>query len=271
MITKIFDSLGDLSRYIKSTPRTKHNEKQGFNSSESVSRGYIDFTGTDSLEAADELLLKGYDAGVDALQNATKNVSRNYKVVTTIKNDVCGFIPNVGAYLTGDPRNMMNITTKRVKAQSKVLNLVVCVTVPGDVSSNTIIDINGKILQNIIELERGGYNVNLYVVDLTKYKKFDSTCIMVKIKSSNERLNLLKVSYPLVHSSFLRRHIFAVQERLSDIEKGYGKSMYMSTSDLEKHTGLKNVVFIKTESYVYSSTRRDFYKEIRSDIEKQLK
>lgn len=271
MITKIFDSLGDLSQYIKSAPRTKHNEKQGFNSSESVSRGYIDFTGTDSLEAADELLLNGYDAGVDALQNATKNVSRNYKVVTTIKNDVCGFIPNVGAYLTGEPRNMMNITTRRVKAQSKVINLIICITVLGDVAPKTIHEVNGMILRNIIELERGGYNINLYVADLTKYKSKESTITIVKLKSSNERLNLLKVSYPLVHSSFLRRHIFAVQERLSDIEKGYGKSMDMSTSDLEKHTGLKNVVFIKTESYVYSSTKRDIYKEIRSDIEKQLK
>lgn len=269
MITKIFDSLGDLSQYIQSTPRTKHNEKQGFNSSESVSRGYIDFTGTDSFEVADELMLNGYDAGVDALQNATKNVSRNYKVVTTIKNDVCGFMPNVGAYLTGEPRNMMNITTRRVKAQSKVINLIICITVCDDVAPKTIHEVNGMILRNIIELERGGYNVNLYVVDLTKYKKLDSTCIMVKIKSSNERLNLLKVSYPLVHPSFLRRHIFAVQERLSDIEGTYGRYMDMSSADLEKYTGLKNVVFIKTEAYV--RRQNESYDMIRSDIEKQLK
>ena len=166
---------------------------------------------------------------------------------------------------------MMNITTRRVNTKSKVLNMIVCVTVPGGVSSNTIIDINGKILQNVIELERGGFNVNLYVVDLTKYKKHDSTCIMVKIKSSNERLNLLKVSYPLVHPSFLRRHIFAVQERLSDIEGTYGRYLDISPAELEEYTGLKNVVYIKTESYVYRPTQRDIYTEIRSDIEKQLK
>lgn len=267
MITKIFDSLGDLSRYIKSTPRTKHNE--AYKDSEAESASDTKFTGTESLAAADELLLKGYDAGVAALQNYIKNVKRNYKVVATIKNDVCGFIPNIGAYLTGDPRNMTNITTRRVKAQSKVLNLVVCVTVHGGVSSDTIIEINGKILQNVIELDRGGYNVNLYVVDLTRYRKLESTCIMVKLKSSNERLNLLKVSYPLVHSSFLRRHIFAVQERLSDIEGTYGRYMDMSSADLEKYTELKNVVFIKTGSYV--RRQNESYDMIRSDIEKQLK
>lgn len=269
MITKIFDSLGDLSQYIKSAPRTKHNEEFCIKDSESESASDTKFTGTENLAAADELLLKGYDAGVKSLQNATKKVLRNYNVVTTIKNDVCGFIPNVGAYLTGDPRNMINITTRRVKAQSKVLNLVVCVTVHGGVSSDTIIDINGKILQNVIELERSGYNVNLYVVDTTTYKKHDSTCIMVKIKSSNERLNLLKVSYPLVHPSFLRRHIFAVQERLSDIEGTYGRYMDMSSAELEEYTGLKNVVFIKTGSYV--RRQNESYDMIRSDIEKQLK
>lgn len=268
MYTKIFDSLGDLSKYIKSTPRTKHNEAFSIKDSEAISASDTKFTCTESLAAADELLLKGYDAGVAALQNAVKKVKRNYKVVTTIKNDVCGFIPNVGAYLTGNPRNMMNITTRRVNAQSKVINLVVCVTVHGGVSSDTIIDINGKILQNVIELERSGYNVNLYVVDLTTYKKHESTIIMVKLKSSNERLNLLKVSYPLVHPSFLRRHIFAVQERLSDIEGTYGRYMDMSSADLEKYTGLKNVIFIKTVSYV--RRQNESYDMIRSDIKKQL-
>lgn len=269
MITKIFDSPGGLSQYIKVTPRTKHNEAFSIKDSEAESASDTKFTGTENLAAADELLLKGYDAGVAALQNYIKNVKRNYKTVTTLKNDVCGFIPNIGAYLTGDPRNMMNITTRRVNAHSKVLNLIVCVTVSGGVSSDTIIDINGKILQNVIELERSGYNVNLYVVDLTTYKKHESTCIMVKIKSSNERLNLLKVSYPLVHPSFLRRHIFAVQERLSDIEGTYGRYMDMSSADLEKYTGLKNVVFIKTVSYV--RRQNESYGMIRSDIEKQLK
>lgn len=269
MITKIFDSIGEMSRYIQNTPRTKHNEAFSINESEGEGSFYTKFTGTESLAAADELLLKGYDVGVAALQNAIKNVKRNYKVVTTIKNDVCGFIPNIGAYLTGNPRNMMNITTK-VSTQTKVINLVVCVTVHGGVSSDTIIGINGKILQNIIELERSGYNVNLYVVDTTIYKKYDSTCTMIKIKSSNERLNLLKVSYPLVHPSFLRRHIFAVQERLSDIDGKYGRYMDISPAELEGYTKLKNIVYIKTKSYL-RLTQRDFYKEIRSDIEKQLK
>ena len=92
---------------------------------------------------------------------------------------------------------------------------------------------------------------------------------MVKIKSSNERLNPLKVSYPLVHPSFLRRHIFAVQERLSDIEGTYGRYMDMSSADLEEYTGLKNVVFIKTKDYV--RRQNESYDMIRSDIEKQLK
>ena len=269
MITKIFDSPGDLSQYIKVTPRTKQNEKFGIKDSEAESASDTKFTGTASFAAADELLLKGYEAGVYALQNAIKKVKRNYKVVTTIKNDVCGFMPNVGAYLTGNPRNMINITTRRVDSKSKVLNLVICVTVNGGVSSDTIIEVNGKLLQNVIELERSGYNVNIYVVDLTTYKKHESTIIMVKLKSSNERLNLLKVSYPLVHPSFLRRHIFAAQERLSDIEGTYGRYMDMSSADLEKYTGLENVVIIKTKDYV--RRQNESYDMIRSDIEKQLK
>lgn len=270
MITKIFDSLGEMSRYIQDTPRIAYNVKHGFCESELISPRKTIFTGTESFEAADELLLKGYDAGVEALQRySTQNVSRNYKVVTSLKNDVCGVIPNVGAYLTGDPRNMINIGTRKVMARSKVINLIVNTIVCSYVTTEEIAKVNGSILRNVIELERSGYSVNLYLLNSITPKKFETLSIFVKIKSSNERLNLLKVAYPIVHPSFLRRHAFAVAERLGRLVNTYGYPNTLTNEDIEKCTGIKKAIVINTKNY--TGVSGDVYAKIRANIEKQLK
>lgn len=55
-----------------------------------------------------------------------------------------------------------------------------------------------------------------------KANKDNTLDILLKIKGSNTKLDLIRVSYPIVHSSMLRRHIFAVMERSAPLCKGYG-------------------------------------------------
>ena len=51
--------------------------------------------------------------------------------------------------------------------------------------------------------------------------------IAVKIKDAGQYFDSLRVAYPLINPSFLRRHIFAVMERIKDVElpSGYGAVM----------------------------------------------
>ena len=65
----------------------------------------------------------------------------------------------------------------------------------------------------IKQLENNGYRVNLYVCSCAYSGKTFAT-IITKLKSAGEYLDTLRLAYPFINPSFLRRHIFACQERL---------------------------------------------------------
>ena len=59
--------------------------------------------------------------------------------------------------------------------------------------------------------------------------------IMVKIKDAGQYFDGLRVAYPLVNPSFLRRHIFAVLERMPEIYLTGSYGIVMSDSDAVKY------------------------------------
>ena len=73
----------------------------------------------------------------------------------------------------------------------------------------TIEEESVKVLQLVNSLEKQGYRVILNVTLISESKKEDIIlCNKVRIKNASERLNLSKVSFPMVHSSYLRRIMF---------------------------------------------------------------
>ena len=66
-----------------------------------------------------------------------------------------------------------------------------------------------KVLQLVNNLEKQGYRVILNVTLISKSRRGNIIlCNKVRIKNANERLNLSKVSFPMVRSSYLRRIMF---------------------------------------------------------------
>lgn len=64
-------------------------------------------------------------------------------------------------------------------------------------------------LQLVNNLEKQGYRVILNVTMICKSSQGNIIlCNKVRIKNASERLNLSKISFPIVHSSYLRRIIF---------------------------------------------------------------
>lgn len=63
-------------------------------------------------------------------------------------------------------------------------------------------------LQLVNNLEKQGYRVILNVTMICKSSQGNIIlCNKVRIKNASERLNLSKISFPMVHSSYLRRII----------------------------------------------------------------
>ena len=225
-VIKKFDSLGALSFFIASTPVNGWFEKNGYNSSVDSSEA---FTGSESFEAANNLMLQGWSEGAARVQKYMTSGATATAPKRVIYNSVVGFTPNVPNYLSGNPLNMIN--QRRVKTPKKVVSIVYNCAAGFDIDASNLEKTAAALFNVISGLEASGVRVELWIINpgvncKIGYKKIGKKRIpyaaksgseyfymAVKIKSAGQPFNLLKMIYPVVHPSFLRRHGFAVQER----------------------------------------------------------
>lgn len=164
---------------------------------------------TESFDAANDLMLHGWHEGAKRVQAAMLQVSgavndrpRNY-------NSVVGFAPNVPNYLAGSPLNMIN--KKRVRVPARVIDIVYNCSVGYDIAASKIEKNAAKLFNIISGLEKSGIRVNLHVGYFVKTST-EIFNVLVKIKSASQPFNLLKMVYPVVHPSFMRRHMLYCNE-----------------------------------------------------------
>ena len=216
-IVNKFESLSALSSFIA------NNEVNGWfkkNNKKESETGSKYFTGTESFEAANDLMLQGWSEGAARVQKYMNAGATATAPKRQLYNSVVGFAPNVPNYLSGNPLNMIN--QKRVKTPKKVVTIVYACCVPWNVDSSDLEHSAAKLFNVISGLEASGVRVGLWVIDaaITSTEK-ETIYTAVKIKTAGQPFNLLKMVYPAVNTSFFRRHCFAVRER-SNTKYGWG-------------------------------------------------
>lgn len=203
-VTEVFNSVNE---FYAALQRRSVNET--FSGKEdSLTKGCESFYGTSDMETANELLLNG-DAENSAKLQTVRVKTNADKYVEKFKKQtdrgVVGFLPCIPAYLSGQPRNMFSI--KRIYQKSKIINLIIDHAIPSTVSADKIINAGAQIASAVCSIEKSGVRVNLFIGISGKKKNQTLTCL-VKIKNAGAPLNKLRITYPIVHPSFLRRHFF---------------------------------------------------------------
>ena len=107
---------------------------------------------------------------------------------------------------------MINQKVEYRRNTSKVVNIIVNNSFSYNYSADDIIKIQSEKIKSIIDMEKEGYKTNLYLfmgVNMQRTNRMlDSICLCVKIKDSNDYLNLAILSIPLCHPSMLRTIFF---------------------------------------------------------------
>lgn len=182
------------------------------------------FTKTKTFPEADGLLTGGWIKGANQVKKYTAKVNTpGIAPAPANVYGVAGFAPSVGRAVTGNPCNMM--MRKKINKIAPVVEITYNVSVSGSVAADDLIQASSKLFNVISALERGGVRVGLRVVEFGHAGLGDEcTFISVDIKRPDQPFNLLKMIYPFVHPSFLRRHLFAVIERAGVVGDwdGYG-------------------------------------------------
>lgn len=231
-----FDSLMALHEFLTTTKNNKAFEDEIVLDSES---GSYSFTKTYSYEEAEKLFLYGWSEMAEELEQKLSLASRDVKVkmVNRMCYDVVGFQASIPRYIQGLPENMIN--NHPVVQKQKVITINKDVFYNCRYTTEEIIDNSVKALQIIKKAESQGYRVNLNVL-------FGAECggdrflAKIRIKNANERLNVSKTAFALVHPSMTRRICFRFVEKVPCIKdkkwcSGYGYPIgnFKNTNGLE--------------------------------------
>lgn len=220
-----FDSLREFYDYLCKTP---FNEAFRWAKHSSVSNDEW-FTKTKSFEEAVELFKNGWSDMATKLVQKLKVIESKTEPAMKPRSqlDVCGYQAVVPLYLQGVPNSMIN--KKMVPIKQKVITINKSIDYSGGTSADKIIDESIKAMQIIKKLEAQGYRCNLNIVlgSTAGWGKNEKQfLIKVRIKSANEKMNISKLAFPLVHPSMLRRLFFRFIEVYPNVTKyfisGYG-------------------------------------------------
>lgn len=212
---KEFMSIHEFYDYLCKTPFNDAFECK-FHASVSGSFG---FTGTKSFDHAVELLKNGWSGMSKKLTQKLKVAS---KPATQMKPrnvlSVAGYQPIVPLYLAGVPTNMVN--KQLVTVKSKVVTVTKLIDYSCNIATSKIEEESIKAMQIVRRLEAQGYRVNLNVGWGT-CAKGNEIILKVRIKNANEKLNVSKLAFPMVHPSMLRRLFFRYLEVCPDTTEDF--------------------------------------------------
>lgn len=187
------------------------------------------FTGTKNIEEAFDVLRGGYTAPLKKLKAseklATAQVQNIYRQQTRLH--VCGVLPHIPNAILNLPLSMIDYYKRPQK--SKVVNIVYNITVNCGTSTEEMIRAGIQLLQLCKNVEASGYRLNLYITALCHTDEDHVIGWMLKLKDSKQPFDILKLCFPLVHPSMLRRLSFAWLERSplvysENFTSGYGKA-----------------------------------------------
>ena len=217
-----FDSINEFYKYLCDTPFNKAFRWADHSSVD----GSYDFTQTHNFDEAINLMKDGWSDMAKKLNAKLQVREKQNAMVNKRKmvNSVVGFQPIVPLYLAGVPTNM--VQQKKVPVKQKIVNITKSVSYDVDVSTETIIEESVKAMQIVKKLEAMGYRVNLSIA-LGSIESDRQLFSKVCIKHANEKLNVSKLAFPLIHPSMLRRLFFRFIEVCPDTTKsftgGYGR------------------------------------------------
>ena len=243
--------------------------------------------GTTYIEAV-EMLKKGYEPSAkklkETLKLSLKRMTMNGKRVR-FEESVEGFQPIVPLAIMNIPTSMLDVKIKNIK--ERVISIYYDNGYSCCVSSDDIIKFGQSLFEIIIKLESSGYRINLYVTDgycRERSEPSDIDLLVVKIKSSNQILDIKKMSFPMTHTAFFRVLGFDWYSKTPNgkYKSGYGCSLTQLCNRLsfdkkqkqefiEKTFG-KNAVYISGESILdKTSNKEKMQQEIINELKHKVK
>ena len=188
----------------------------------------------------------------------------------SFQNNIVGASPIVPLALKGVPNCMVDMKMKPIKC--KVIDVYYDMTCSCGTNSDDIIKNGQKMLGAILDLEHQGYRFNLYAIQTYSDTK-SVDLLAVKIKSSNQPLDLRRMSFPLTHTAFFRVIGFDWYSKFpkGTYRGGYGCALgyELSNSEIKEFSRAMfgdNAVYFVGKNILHND--EEYIKEVLKDVGK---
>lgn len=237
VIYEEFRSLDQLMRELKKRPNNKI-----MNGKYSSKTNGKSFTGTNSYEEAEKLLVNGY---IDVLGKLRDDVKSKSKIASKYNSEldhpiphtaIIGYAPCVPAAILGLPNSMISAERKPMKR--KTLSILYSVGANSGTSADWFTEAGAAMLSAVDIIERSGIQTEIWMNFYPAQGGNELTFPTVKIKSYGERYSIQKISFPIANPSMFRRIGFKWLETTPSITQkgfsyGYGSSPSFDTLEKE--------------------------------------
>lgn len=260
-----FDSMGELGRFLRDTPRTWDG------CTTSTGRGYGNSwdLGT-TYDEAERMARDGWLEGAKAAQEALKSLPLKSPAPDTVT-DFYGFLPHVARFCAGAPDSMIRRAREAVGGMGKVLTLYVPVNAVGSVSAVHMRNFGVGVAQYINQLEMDGVRCELYGVMCSDQPSGGALTHSWRIKDADQPLDLAVLAFSIGHAAMFRRLGFALRER-SDAPRnpGYGASRPARLTDLIDPPAGSYILNGMSVANTVARTPADALDYVRKQIDKML-
>lgn len=216
------------------------------------------WSGTETYHGATELIKTGFRDPLEKMKKAIVKIGRTeQRVKPKLKNDFVGFVPHVPHTIMNLPMTMIN-KEKQIN-KSKNIHLIYSFGASANVKPNDLIKGGVNFISLVNSLEKQGYTVKIDV--MTSFSETNTlACMTVNVKEYGQRLNLLKLTFPLVSPAMFRRVSFkwletTPENKDTNFTGGYGRplSPYFSHNAQEEAEYLREIGVIKNSNTYFLS------------------
>lgn len=194
------------------------------------------WSGGTNWEQAKHLALLGWKDGLQEIEKYRAQLAPfiTDKILRPIQvYSVSGYNVDVGAYLSNDPECFISRIYEERNYPGKIFTIVCSISFSSDISPKTIIQRGAMVCALIDALEYAGHRAEVicnfaaarehYYRD-GKNKNYGWFEVDVKVKPSDQPVELSSLAFCLAHPSMLRRIVFSIAEIVgwSDFASNYG-------------------------------------------------
>jgi hypothetical protein len=188
--------------------------------SRSSERGDREFCGTDSLAESFRLARYGWAEGRERMSAMQKRLTDLVRQRVNSRQevlwDVAGAVVDVGRFCEGEPENMMYFEPSPTDGKGKIVKLALNVSASCDIEAEDIFWRGAAVIGLVDLLESNGFSVEIEVCEGIQAGRFgggNKLAYIFPAKVPGYQLDIDRLAFVLANPSFLRRIMFAVEER----------------------------------------------------------